>query len=894
MKYLTPFVACFLIATGCSHKEPATTRPPSATNSTPSTEAPHNLTREEAVDRARRIRKVEYALTVELNETPVYTGTQKIRFDLSDAQKDLRLDFFKGTVRAASVNGQKAQLSRKPHQVILPKSLLKNGRNTVEIEFTTEMQNDGTGLSRFVDPVDKAVYIHSQFQAFRANKFMPCFDQPDLKATLEMTVTAPAAWKVVTTTRERSITKVGETAQKWVFPKTPQLSTYLFSLHAGPFHVWEDSYQRMKLRLFARPSLVPHVNTKLWFDTTKQGLSFFNRYFDYPYPFHKYDQLIVPNFSAGAMENVGAVTFNERYVPRGRMSREEEIDVAAVILHEMAHMWFGNLVTMNWWNDLWLNESFATYMASYAMYEVTPYKEAWREFFQGSKQWAYFQDELSTTHPIESEVKDTVDAFANFNGITYGKGASAIKQLSHWMGAYAFRDGMREYFKTYAYKTTELKDFIDTLQKYSGKNLSRWSDAWLRQAGLDTIAMNFRCEGGRLQDVTTAVKPSVPGIFRPQAIQIALFKQKGGALVSLGKKNLSLDKPDQVTRMSGECPDLLMPNHGDHGYGKFVLDEKSVATVTEKLSDLKDPLDRMMLWSNLWQMVRDQRLPLTKYADLALRHTDREKDVKTLTQIFRSIGHRDAGSVIAYWPVDTPELRKDRDTFVSKLETMGLRRLKASAPGSDEQALWWDMLVKVAEGPSTVTYILEAFNKPQSVPSGLQIDQDRRWAVLRRICSLGHDSCDSLLEKEKIKDSSDRGFKSYLAAQALRPDFENKKKIFYDVLNKDELTYHDKRMLSGNLFPFEQRNLAERMEEDYFAFVKANKNSPRIEFVQMVTGHFMPVDCSPRQSRKVQSFMESTKDLPTPLYRRLRESLDEDLRCQKIRATSFPAAVGTE
>ncbi len=286
----------------------------------------------------------------------------------------------------------------------------------------------------------------------------PCFDQPDLKAVYSLKADAPADWRVISTAGEEK-TEVSGARKTWTFAKTQKLSTYVFSVHAGPYHVWTSSAGAIPLRLFARESLAKYVPAGEWLELTRQGLDFYGAYFDLPYPFKKYDQILVPDFNEGAMENVGAVTFGERYVSRSTQTLEEREETADTILHEMAHMWFGDLVTMKWWNGLWLNESFATYMSALAQSRATRYTRSWQSFFAAEKQWAYETDQRATTHPIEGDVADTGHAFADFDGITYGKGASVLKQLAYLLGEEKFRDGVRLYLKEHAYGNAEEKDF---------------------------------------------------------------------------------------------------------------------------------------------------------------------------------------------------------------------------------------------------------------------------------------------------------------------------------------------------------------------------------------------------------------------------------------------------
>ncbi|TPW20554.1 MAG: aminopeptidase N, partial [Elusimicrobia bacterium] len=393
------------------------------------------LSREEAAARAARVSDAAYRLQFVVGfDEKEFTGVTDISFNLKGAPAPLTVDFGEGLPRKVTANGADTAFDYNGHFLTLPPSALRKGANTVRIEYSHPYSATGSGLYRFKDPADGLVYLYSDFEPFDANLMFPCFDQPDIKAGYAVEVTAPEDWLVVSAARPERVLPAGPGARRWVFPMTKPFSTYVFSLHAGPYMEWRDDFQGLPLGLYARRSLARFVDAEEWFTVTKQGMGFFNRYFDFPYPFGKYDQVLVPDFNSGAMENVGAVTFSERNAPRSRPTPAERLDRADVILHEMAHMWFGDLVTMAWWDDLWLNESFASYMSAVAVDAATEFRDAWLDFNLGTKQWAYWEDQLVTTHPIEAVVPDTEVAFANFDGITYGKGASTLKQLAVLLG----------------------------------------------------------------------------------------------------------------------------------------------------------------------------------------------------------------------------------------------------------------------------------------------------------------------------------------------------------------------------------------------------------------------------------------------------------------------------
>ena len=847
---------------------------------------PVRLTFEEAQERSQRISQVSYQLQVSLDETSDYSGKEKVTFNLADTAGDVVMDYFKEVLKSVVVNGKPVTVTKTRGHFFIPQQSLKKGTNEVLIEYTSQTQTDGSGLHRFKDPENKNIFLYTQFEAYDANKFMPCFDQPDLKATMEMTVTAPAAWTVVTTTRESNVKVAKEGFKTWTFPKTKKLSTYLFSLHAGPFRVWEDSYQGIPLRLMIRPQLAKYVDPQLWFTVTKQGLGFYNKYFDYKYPFEKYDQLIVPEFNAGAMENTGAVTFSERFVTRGKQTRMDEARTSSVLLHEMAHMWFGDLVTMKWWSDLWLNESFATYMSVISQASATKYKEAGRDSFDYFKIRAYLHDGRLSTHPVEAITKDTLEAGAHFDGITYGKGFSVLKQISHLISEAAFQKGVQIYLKEHAFANAELKDFIGALEKASGKSLMAWSSAWLTQAGVDTIHPSFRCENKHLSEVSFEVSPQLPGTFRTQTIDIAFYKKKDEKLSLLATKTIEISKSHQDWPMSQDCPDFLMVNAGDYGYVKALLDPVSFDTIKSHINDLQSPVDRVMTWWNLWEMVRDQNMGLKDYADLVLKQGLSETDLGNLRMIMSTvIGDRMGPSLNNYWPDDGPNgMGTAKKDWMAKLEKAVAAKAYAAKAGSDEQLFWWDSLVSIARSQAILKNMAGLLQNPNKLPKGMILDQDRRWDIVNALCRLGFDQCPIMVDAEKARDISERGVKSAIACLAIQPQLEVKRTYFKMLLESKDLSYQQKISLAYNLFPFEQRGLADNFKHAYFDFMDKHQNSDDQLFMKLVAGNLSPVNCDADQASEMDGFLKKHPAFPPETTKAIQDLLESDVRCQKVRA----------
>ncbi len=870
-----------VLAIACKSTGPSTTK--EVTISKPGTGENSDLTWTDAKARSLRVKNVAYTLTVKLNDTDEkFKGQSQIAFDMTDTgSAPLRIDHYEGEVTSVTVNGTSVPTTvKKKYWLEIPASTLKKGANTVAINYVQEYSHQGQGLHRFLDPQTKEVFLYSQFETFDANRFMPCFDQPDLKATLALTVEAPGKWEVITTTPESSVTKQGG-RRIWKFEKTQSLSTYLFSLHAGPYKIWRDRFEDIPLRIFARPSMAKYVRAQEWFTITKQGLRYFNNFFAFPYPFKKYDQLFVPEFNAGAMENVGAVTFSENFLKRSEVTREQRRSAAGVLLHEMAHMWFGDIVTMKWWNDLWLNECFATIMATISMHEATEFKEAWQDFFADDKSWAYWEDSLLTTHPIESQVATVKEAFATFDGITYGKGASVIKQLRAYMTPEAFKAGVQDYFKTHAYKNAELKDFIAALQGHTQRDLTLWADRWLRQSGTDKIAAKWTCTGDTLPEIELITTPVNDSKFRPQTIQLAMFKEKGGQFKDTRSVRVELTTTKQVVTGPWPCPDFVYPNYQDDGYLAASLDTRTLSFVKANLSRIPDVFIRTMLWHDLWQMVRNTEMPLHDYVKIMDQHFGPEKDTILLTKIVSHISGR--GTILHYWPTGESAMT-EQNKFIGNMERNFMSRFRSAKAGSDAQKFWFDQFTGVAKSESALAQLAK-WAEETKVGPGFPLDVDRQWGLVNQLSRYQHKDAARLLVMMKIKDSSDRGVRSALAVEAVQPDMTVKQK-WMGVLSqpKPTLPFASARVVLRSLFPVEQAPLAKRFENDFYSYLKANGASEDEIYVETFAERTVPLDCDQVSSTRLKSFLNETSKFSPSVVKTLKINLEEDERCQRVRA----------
>jgi aminopeptidase N len=864
---------------------------------------PTAITREMAHLRAKQISHPTYNLWFGLDDIHEdYEGRAVIQFEFKskgqELSKKLLIDFEEGTVRSLNLNGQPLNVAEifDGHHITLNTAGLTVGHNRVEIAFTHPFSKNGAGLHRFKDPVDGRVYLYSDFEPYDAHRMFPCFDQPDLKASFELTAETPDAWQVISSTPERDVTSV-DGRKSWQFPPSPVFSTYVFSLHAGPYASWKANANGIPIRLFARQSIKRYVDHQEWLEVTKQGLEWYGNYFGYAYPYAKYDQVIVPDFNSGAMENVGAVTFNERYVHRSKVTQDTRRGRANTILHEMAHMWFGDLVTMRWWNGLWLNESFATFMAAKAVDSATRFKGSWQDFFNDEKEWGYWEDQLVTTHPIEVPVFDTDQATTNFDGITYGKGAAVLKQLNFLLGDDDFREGLQRYFQKYAMRNTTVNDFIRMLSEASSKDLGAWQRSWLQSSGVNTIRADWACEAspdGKSSKISRfSLKQSAPELaeaskeIRPHRMQVGLFKLKGSPasarLVLSGTPQtvLVLGAETQVSALVGAaCPDLVYPNYQDHDYAKTELDPVSLNTAQTKLARSDDPFLRQMLWHSLWEMVADGKLKAQSYADTVLSQGTSEKDTQVLSTVLGSLVDRQAGhSSVAKFLAG-----KARETLIRKVENVTRNHLGRAAAGSDVQLIWFKAFLESMETADAQGYARRLFLGKVKLP-GLAIDQERRWEILRALARSGFEEAPAMISAELQADNTDMGQKQAIRASVGIPLASTKAEWLDKIMNRKE-PFPKLREAMRNYHVLGQEALDGPAVDPYFTSLPTLPSLGDEEYLRRFASTMYPSLCDTSVVRKTTELLASNPSMPVLITKPLRVGRQEEERCIRARALS--------
>ncbi len=748
--------------------------------------------------------------------------------------------------------------------------------NSVTIRATGAYSRDGAGIVWFRDPLDGRTYLHSQFAEHHTYRGYACFDQPDLKATFAFAVKAPEDWVVVSNTEGRS------DAGTWTFPTTEVMPTYITAVVAGQYHWVRDEHRDIPLGLYCRQSLADYLDPAEMFEITKQGLDFFERRFGYAYPFGKYDQLFVPDFTGGAMENAGCVTFHERRLFRSKVTDATRMERAGTILHEMAHMWFGDLVTMRWWDDLWLNESFADYVGYLACVEATRFKTAWVDFASAFKEAARRQDQLPTTHPIVADIPDVESITLNLDWITYNKGASVLKQLVAWVGEEPFFNGVSAYFKEHTFGNTELGDFLDALEKASGRDLRSWSRVWLETAGVNTLEAALEVEAGVIKSAALIqTAPAEHPTLRPHRLRVGLFDLLvDGRLERRRAVELDIDgSTTPIPQLAGErVPDLVLVNDEDLAYCKVALDERSIETLKSHLRDLDDPLARALAWGALWDMARDAQLRARDYVAVSLDNVAGETDTATLESLIARVE-----SCIASFS-DPGHRPRVRELFARAAKA----RLEGAEPGSDIQLLWANAFIGSARAEPDIRW-LRGLLDGMTKATGLVVDFEVRWKVVNILATIGV-AGEDLIRAELARDPTDEGQKAAAAARVARPDAAAKQAAWEVVVSDESLSVPMKAAIAQGFHRVDQLDLLRAFVKPYFDSLDAiwakYDSEAGIRIVRWMYPHVV-------FTREVIDATDKAleRDLPGPVRRALLESQDAIKRA--LRAQAFDSA-GTD
>lgn len=830
-----------------------------------------DLTHPMAQFRRAQIKSVAYDLHFTFQEhSETFEGLATLRVELNDTSAPLRIDLMAGSLHEVAVNGTTVdRLVERNGHFDIPADCLRSGPLEITVSYTGNYSNTGEGLCHFTDPVDGKEYLYTNFEPYGAHRVIPCFDQPDIKATFTMRVDAPAGWAVIGNTLPTTTDSVDK-RQAVAFAPTPSLSTYLFFLGAGGYKVWRDTHHGMPMAIYARESLGQFVDAERLFATTKSGLDYYNDFFGYTYPFPKYDHVFAPELGPGAMENPGAVTMNEYMLFRGATTKDDLRDRDNTILHEMAHMWFGDLVTMTWWNDLWLNESFATFSSYLAQDSITKDSAIWQDFYS-LKGWAYYQDQLSTTHPIEAEVPSARLAMDNFDGITYAKGASALKQLWFLVGNEAYQRGVANYFKRYAWQNATRAEFMASIAQASGIDLGPWTVAWLQSEGLSQMAPELVCEDGLVKSLYLVQSPVNARDLASHKTQMAFFYFNGDGKLELGEivPTNYAEAKTEVHGVGGKpCPVFLYPNYGDMDYGLFFLDPMSYETVLNHLPALEDPFLRRMVWGTLYAMVRQEQLPASEFMALILANLPVEHDVDLLEYLL-------GGRVLndTFYRFLPPERR---DVVAPELEKLLWKQRAAAPVGSDAWLLWNDAAVSLSSRAASMEHLRPLLEE-------VQLDEPRRWNVVGKLAQLGAADANELIEAELKRDPSDLGVRNALSGRGAIPTLEAKQAQWKRIADP-ELSLSMQRAAAGSFNNALHPELIQPFVDEWFDTISKTDWDAEQHRIGTWFGSLFPPLYTPEFLERSRAALNAATQLPPRARRAWQESNDQLERVIAVRA----------
>ena len=850
-----------------------------------------NLTRDQAVERAALVTVDNYRIDLDLTDGDGKLGERTFRsvttvtFDAL-AGADTVIDIAAGTVRSATLNGRELDVSGYDESTGIALSGLAE-HNVVVVDADCRYSNTGEGLHRFVDPVDGEVYLYSQFETADAKRMFACFDQPDLKATFDVKVTAPQHWQVVS----NGATVSGDGGVH-TFATTPRMSTYLVALIAGPYARWDDVYRdengEIALGIFCRATLAEFMDAERLFTQTKQGFGFYHKNFGVPYAFGKYDQLFVPEFNAGAMENAGAVTFLEDYVFRSKVTRASYERRAETVLHEMAHMWFGDLVTMRWWDDLWLNESFATFASVLCQSEATEFTEAWTTFANSEKSWAYRQDQLPSTHPVAADIPDLAAVEVNFDGITYAKGASVLKQLVAYVGLEHFLSGLRDYFRAHAFDNATFDDLLAALEKASGRDLSDWGRQWLKTTGLNTLRADFDIDAdGRFTRFAVTQSGAAPGAgeTRVHRLAIGVYDDDGsGKLARAHREELD------ISGASTEVPALVGISHGklvlvnddDLTYCSLRLDPESLQTALDRIADIAEPLPRTLVWSAAWEMTRDAELRARDFVSLVSGGIQAETEVGVAQRLLLQ-------AQTALGSYADPEWAQSEGwpAFADRL----LELARAAAAGSDHQLAFVNALCTSVLSTRHVVVLADLLDHdPAELGlAGLSIDTDLRWRIVTALAAAGEIDADGpatpFIDAEVQRDPTAAGKRFGAQASAARPQAAVKESAWKTVTEDDALANITARSIIAGFVKPGQAELLKPFGARYFAAIRGIWERRSSEVAQtVVVGLYPSWDISDDGIAAADAFL-ADPELPAALRRLVlegRAGIERSLRARQF------------
>ncbi len=841
-----------------------------------------NLTRVEAIERAELVEVQSYTVDLDLLKgDEVFGAKTTVKFTSNMIGASTFIDAITKTVHRVTLNGTDLDVAKVSDGVRIQLDNLQ-AENELVVVSDNPYMHTGEGLHRFVDPVDNEVYLYTQFEVPDSRRMFAVFEQPDLKATFQFTVAAPSNWRLISNSPTPAPVDRGDGTAIWVFAPTPRISSYITALIAGPYSEWRDELtssdgRTIPLGVYGRSSLAQYIDADYIFEKTKEGFKFFEEQFDYPYPFEKYDQLFVPDFNAGAMENAGAVTITESYVFRGAVNGFIKERRIITVLHELAHMWFGDLVTMRWWNDLWLNESFAEYASYLATAEATEYKDAWTTFASHEKSWGYREDQMPSTHPVVANIRDLEDVQVNFDAITYAKGGSVLRQLVAWVGQENFMKGLASYFKKHQFNNAELVDLLTELELTSGRELRDWSKLWLETSGVNTLRAEISEADGKISSfvVQQSHHPDYPTL-RPHRLGIGYYSMVNGKLVRTHRVDVDVDGAEtSIPELVGTVrPDLVLLNDGDYAYAKLRLDDRSWQTTLDHLADVEDSLARALIWGAAWDSTRDAEADPKDFIHLVLNNIATESNATAMMTLLNQL-------VTVSSMYLKPE---NRSEFKAKIGDALLSMARSAAAGSEAQLQFLKFFPRFAS-TSEHGAALRALLTGEEKLSGREIDTDLKWDLLTGLVTLGQ-ADEAEIDAMLATDNTANGQKAAAMAKGAIPTAEAKAKVWDTAVNTNEWS---NTILQYSTIGFGRGASAELLTpyvEKYFQDVMKMWTEKTFKMAEYAVVNLYPMSLATKElAEKTRAFLDTPEVVAIPALRRLLvENLDPIDRALKVQA----------
>ena len=815
-----------------------------------------SLTATEARVRSASIAVSSYDITLDLttgNET--FRSRTVVEFDSLDRQ-DTFVDVQPHQLVSAHLN-----------ELALDVTELRDGRlhlsgltehNVLVIDAVMAYSHDGEGLHRAVDAEDGLVYVYAMTFLDAAPRVFACFDQPDLKASFRMAVRTPEEWVVVGNGRAEQ-TRPGV----WTLAPTKPLSTYLVTVVAGPYHSLTDSHDGITFGLHCRQSLAAHLDKDAdeLFEVTGQCFDAYHRLFGIRYPFGDYHQVFIPEFNAGAMENPGCVTFTDEFVFKAQATDSVRASRAYVIAHEMAHQWFGDLVTMRWWDDLWLNESFATYMGYRLTSEVTKFDDIWTDFSYNEKAWGLAADQRSSTHPVAGNgAHDTKQALTDFDGISYSKGAAVLRQLNSYLGDADFLTGVVAYLLRHSYGNATLNDLLDSWETSSGKDVHGWAESWLRKSGVDTLKGVADAQGGVQVE---RLNGSDQDVSRPHAFTVTWYRDDGTST----SVPVVVEARRTAADLDYDGGGLVLPDSRDEAWAKISLDETSAGRAETFLEMIQDPVARAVIWGSLREGMLDASISPELYLSTVEAALGRESDL-AVENILGSSGGGLIGHLGTYLPSDDSRRR---------LAVLADRLLRDTGPSSNRQVVVARAFISLTDDDDLLRGWLAG-----DVPVGLLVDDDLRWRITRALCELGVFGLPEV-EAERERDRSSQGVEHALRCKAAIPDADVKAEVWSSIVSDPALSNTALYALCESFFRPSQLDLTRPYVARYFTELPATVKVRSGAVVDLSAGRAFPRYAVDEDTIRLGELSLAGDNLTPGVRRAISDHLDDLRRALRSR-----------